>query len=369
MNERSSLHFGYQGDVYNVDFGIEESEDAVSVFEESDTAQLLINVLHGNYEWKSDKWMTRVGVRASHLWEVNKMFVDPRIYLQYALDKHLTAKLGSAIQHQFISQVEDLEQAQLGLSNRIWVLSDLEEVPVVRSTGVNAGFLMRWKGWHLEVDGYLKEILGISNFADDKSMSSGFDRGVANVRGIDFLIKKRWKGWRSWVSYTLSDVTYTFEEDNLGSFAAPFNQPHVFKAITSLDWRNWEGALTFKVASGKPYTRLLGLKENPEGVIGGDLEDDFILDYGVRNDAQLPVYHRLDLSIFYTVKNKSGYPWKLKMGVSLLNVYDRTNYLSRTYQMEIVEDDEGNEEVETVTIDRYFLRFTPNATIRFEIGE
>ncbi|MDG1330959.1 MAG: TonB-dependent receptor [Crocinitomicaceae bacterium] len=370
LNEKNSLHIGYQGDVYEVDYGIVESEDSVDLFAESDTTQLLVNVLHGMYEWKNNKWMARAGARLSHLSRVNEVYVDPRIYFQYILNRKVTFKAGGAIQHQFISQVEDLEQAQLGLSNRIWVLSDFDGVPVVRSSSVNAGFLLRLKGWHVEVDGYLKDIQGISNFADDKSMSSGFDRGVAGVKGIDFLVKKRWKGWRAWVSYTLSDVLYSFEEDSLGTFAAPFNQPHVVKAITSLNWRNWEGALTFKIASGKPYTRLLGLKENPEGVIGGDLEDDFIFDYGPRNGAKLPIYHRLDLSIFYTLKkSESRNPWKLKFGISLLNVYDQSNYLSRTYRLEVTEDDLGNQDVETLTIDRYYLRFTPNATIRFEFGE
>jgi hypothetical protein len=371
LNETNTLTFGYQGDYFDVNASVEESEDSVTVYAESLNTKALLNVLHANHEWKQDKWLIRTGARATHYSELNKVFVDPRLYAQYMPSKLLTFKTGASVLHQFISQVEDLDQAQLGLSNRIWVLSEEGEVPVTNSWNVNAGFLLRWKGWHFEVDGYLKQINGISNFADDKTMSSGFERGVADVRGVDFLVMKRWKGWRTWLSYTLSDVEYWFEDDTLAiPFAAPYNQPHVVKAITTLNWKNWEGAVTFKVASGKPYTRLIGLAENPDGTIGGDLDDDFILNYDQLNGAELPIYHRLDLSIFYTVRSKNiRYPWSLKMGVSFLNIYDQANYLSRTYRLEVNENEQGDEEVETVTIDRYYLRFTPNATVRLEWGK
>ncbi|MFT5858618.1 MAG: hypothetical protein ACI865_000706 [Flavobacteriaceae bacterium] len=118
--------------------------------------------------------------------------------------------------------------------------------------------------------------------------------------------------------------------------------------------------------SGKPTTQSIGLIENTDSELGGDIEDDYLTGYKDLNSAWIPIYHRLDLTVLHTVKPKGeSAKWVLSVGASFLNVYYQTNFLSRTYQLEYQEDDLGVESAETVTVDRYYLKFTPNSLVRF----
>lgn len=362
-----AVNFGYQGDLYRLRFGYEEFSDSVSVYSETGAVNSALSTLHANYRWKYDKWLVKAGGRLVYASNLKQVFAEPRIYAQYNLNKVFTFKAGMGIQHQFVSQTEDLDQAQNGVSNRIWVFANENEVPVMQSQSLNAGLVARWKGWHFEFEGYLKDIYGISNFADNKSMSSGFDRGNAYVKGIDVLVKKRWKGLRTWLTYTLSDVDYSFPQLGEESFPAPFNQPHVLKWVNTYTWKNFDFSLSWKLASGKPYTKAQGLDTmgvfDPE-----DPYDHYFIEYESFNNSRLPFYHRMDLTILYNLKpKKEAARWKVQFGLSLLNLYNQKNYLSRTYRLDTFEDDEGDTQARIVTVDRFFLRRTPNFLIRFTI--
>ena len=56
----------------------------------------------------------------------------------------------------------------------------------------------------------------------------------------------------------------------------------------------------------------------------------------------------------------------MKIGASLLNIYYEKNYLSRTYRIDFTEYELDNEQPEIITVDRFYLRLTPNALIPFQ---
>ena len=298
---------------------------------------------------------------------MERFYLEPRLYGQYKLNDWLRLKMAFGVQNQFISQVDQIEQSQLGLSNRIWVMAAKDdEIPVVKSRQFNAGFVASIKDWRIEVDGYYKDIENIVNFSNDIALSTGFLRGNATAMGVDFLIKRRWKNVRSWISYSLSEVLYDFTDLSDSKFQAPFNQRHTVKWVNSLSWRQFEFSAAFKIASGKPYSSIADLIFTGSILDDADMDEQFEIIYEGINNEQLPLFHQLDLTVFWNFPKNPDKKWIGKLGLSCYNVYNRDNVLSRTYELEELEDEFGNLTVEPFAIDKYYLGFTPNVLLRFE---
>lgn len=363
ISELHKLRGGYQASFMAVNYSFLSGDDYDSTVQ-SGANDVLSNALHLNYTFDKKNLLLKFGVRATHYALTNKIYAEPRIYGQYKLAKWVTFKAGFAIQNQFISQVDPIDESIMGLSNRTWVMADNDEIPVINSTVFNTGFVINHKGWRIDVDGYFKQINDIVNFSDIPSLSSGFLRGDAGSMGIDFLIKKRWKSTRSWITYSLSDVKYYFGDLYTTEFVAPFNQPHTFKWVLVHDWRQFEFSMAFKVASGKPYTPIKEIVPNGNTDPDAGLDDQNDIIYGDQNSKKLPTFHQLDFTVFYNFPKSPDKKWKGKIGVSCFNVYNHSNLLSRSFELDI-NDDGATPELSVVTIETLFLKITPNVTLQF----
>ena len=345
-----------------------EEEQAVTETGSNDGFTTSLNL---NYQFKTNRFLSKVGLRSSHYAPDSDFYFEPRIYTQYKLTDWLTAKAAFGLQNQFISQVDQFEEASLGLSNRIWVMaggeSEEDDIPVVKSNIISTGLSLQTKGWYIDVDAYYKQLTDIVNFSSNPELSSGLLRGDATAQGIDFLIKKRWKNFRSWISYSIGRVTYHFEDFDSEPFTAPFNQTHTFKWVNTLRWRQFEFSSSFKIASGKPYTPIANVikteAEDPDEV---EEEELWKIVHGKMNSKTLPLFHQLDLTVFYSFPKNPDKGWKGKIGISCFNIYNQKNVLSRFYDLEVDLEDADNPMIETYAIDKYYLSITPNAVIRFE---
>ncbi|MFT5821285.1 MAG: hypothetical protein ACI8ZM_002537 [Crocinitomix sp.] len=364
FNENHSISGGYQFLYNEVDYRLTSSEEEDSVSESGEVTSSTQSI-HANYIFKNAKFITKIGGRLSYFGATESIYIEPRLYGQYRANDWLRIKVGAGIQNQFISQVDEFEGSELGLSNRIWVMTDDEEVPEVRSYIANIGAVAELNGWFFSVDGYIKELQGIVNFSDNAALSSGFVRGEASVKGIDLLIKKRWKNYRTWISYSFNEITYHFDDLDFGSFPAPFSQPHSINWVNTFSWRQFDFSSSFKLASGKSYSPIAGV----ETIEPTDPDEDaeFAINYGTRNSKRLPLFHQLDLTVYYNFPKNPEKNWRGKVGISCFNVYNNTNLLSRTYDLDIIEDEAtGLDKFETYAVDKYYLFITPNAVIRFE---
>ena len=367
INENATFDFGYQFKYNAVNYELQDNADEDSVISVG-ANQGLSNVVHFNYTYQKGNWIAKMGARGVYMTAADGFKVEPRMYLQYNLSAQLALKTSFGLQNQFISQIDQLDDQQLGLSNRVWVMVDSVDIPVVESQLLDLGIVFKHKGWYLELEAYRKRLSNIVMFSDNPVLSSGLVRGDAISRGIDVLVKKRWKNYRSWISYSLSEVQYNFEDLQEGPFFAPFNQTHTLNWGHSLKWRDFEFSSSFKIATGMSYTPLLDVV--PETNIGPDPdpEDLFSLVYGGLYSEKLPIFHQLDLTVMYRVFKNPDKPWQLKIGVSCFNAYNQSNVLSRSYNIEVNDDDPNNPIVEAYAIDKYYLGITPNAVIRIEFN-
>ncbi|MDC0257232.1 TonB-dependent receptor [Crocinitomicaceae bacterium] len=364
MDSSNTIDFGYQMTRHQVDYGISFNGEVDSVSSVGSNSAAIHSV-QANYIWSNPKWLLKAGVRGSYFTGDNEIYPEPRVHIQYNLNKSWTIKSAFGMQHQFVSQIDQLDDIELGLPNRVWVMADTSEIPVVKGIIGDLGFVFRKKSWLVEVEAYAKEVRNVVSFSDNPTFSSGLLRGDALSMGVDILVKKRWKNLRSWISYSYSQVDYTFLEFSQDAFVAPFNQPHMFRWGNSLKWRNFEFSAALKIATGMPHTPLDEVVLDPSSD-PSEGADAYYIDYQTSYSARFDVFHQLDVTVFYNVLNNPDKHWNLKVGASCYNVYNKQNISSRRYELEEIETS-GDPIVQAYAVDKYFLGITPNAVIRLEL--
>jgi hypothetical protein len=125
----------------------------------------------------------------------------------------------------------------------------------------------------------------------------------------------------------------TLEAD---TYPASQDQRHELKLVDSAKFGYWTVSGTFIVATGKPYTDAIGISTISIG--DGDRTIGFP-DFGPKNGARLPAYHRLDLALSYDHPIGSA---RGSFGVTVFNVYNRKNVWYKEFQAfssELVEND------------------------------
>ncbi len=89
--------------------------------------------------------------------------------------------------------------------------------------------------------------------------------------------------------------------------------------------RHWDASATFTLASGRPYTPITAIYMIGERVM---------MEYGDRNSARMPLYHRLDLGAAYMFNTGGRFPLKHRIDLSILNAYNHKNIEISTFTYE-----------------------------------
>ena len=94
------------------------------------------------------------------------------------------------------------------------------------------------------------------------------DIGTYKVKGIDFLINKRFNNFSTWLSYSYSKNDYQFENLNNGnSFSNTLDLRHVGNASLTYNLDNLKVGLGVNWHSGRPYTQPLETQNNSNSSI------------------------------------------------------------------------------------------------------
>jgi hypothetical protein len=229
-------------------------------------------------------------------------------------------------------------------SREFWTLSDGEIVPTSASENAVAGVSYETRDFLASVEAYHTDLTGLSEFAlrftpsfqdADVDYNQFFYTGTGISRGLELLIQKKFGDHTGWLSYTLGQVEYTFPELEEVPFPALHDQRHELKLVDSLRLGNWTFSGTWVYATGKPYTEPIGVEQVTLPM--GWTVDQVVV--GTKNGGRLPPYHRLDLSANFDLDLEWA---RATIGVSLFNLYDRTNVWYKEFETvegEILEND------------------------------
>lgn len=363
LSSSNQLEYGAEVNRIDVAYSISYFEELSEKFDD----QGLIYSGFGQYDFSEGDLDISAGLRASYYSNTEQSYMEPRIAAKYQLGPATHLKAAYSIHHQFLNR---LSITPFGNNDQFyWVLTDDDYYPVMRSQHLIAGINYQKDGWTLDLEAYHKDNSGIleSEFIiyNEPFFDVAFETfeefindGTNKTLGVDVFLKKRSENFTSWLSYSLASSMNTFTSINDGrSYPSLLDQRHEINWVNQYQIKKWEFGSTFIVGSGRPFT-----PPNPNAT-----ENGILYDISQINKGRLPLYHRLDVSVKY---NTNVGRFNVSSGVTLFNVYNRSNIKSRRYTLfypneniaEIFDGFDPSEEQapEVIPIDINLLGFTPN---------
>lgn len=181
--------------------------------------------------------------------------------------------------------------------------------------GVEHRFGDDWRGWVEVYEKDYSSLIAVDSLGHHSNGGSGF------ARGIECFLQKKRGTLSGWLSYSLS-LAKRKEYLDTEEHYFDYDQRHLFTILGEKDLgRGWRLAGTWRYATGRPYTRVVGALRDPTTGVWIPID-------GERNSARYPAYHRLDLKMSKTFSFRA---FDLDLYLEVLNAYNRKNLMGYAY--------------------------------------
>ncbi|MGH1337668.1 MAG: TonB-dependent receptor, partial [Aureispira sp.] len=270
----------------------------------------------GPYEGKLDS------TRSYRLLEPVKTYfgAEPRFSSKYTLSANSSLKLGVTVGRQYVHLVSNSTST---LPTDLWVPSTEVVLPqwgVQYALGYFHNFFDDLLETSVEV--FYKDMYNQLDYSEnytptiDTDTEDQFISGRGRAYGLELFVRKSKGDFTGWVAYTLSRSERTFDGIRGRTFLAGFDRTHDLSVVGSYEINRWLSVgASFVLGSGAPYTPLQSVYV---------INSFPTVQYGLRNSARLPMYHRLDLSATFVLSKKDK-PFQSSLVLSVYNVYNRQN--------------------------------------------
>jgi hypothetical protein len=156
--------------------------------------------------------------------------------------------------------------------------------------------------------------------------------GKARSYGIELMLRKTESDFTGWIGYTYSRTFIQTPEVNNGKeYPAFYDRPHnVCIYLSYIAGKRWAFSANWIYMTGGAITTPVGFFYN---------NGYSVPVYGDRNNDRLPDYHRLDLSVKWTI-SKPEKRYQHALILTLYNAYGRLNPYSVNFNK--IQDGNGN---------------------------
>ena len=305
--------------------------------------------LFGEIEWYSPTRDThiRLGSRINYFSKLSDFLIEPRFSINYKFLDYFRLEVLGELKSQSITQIIDLQQDFFGIEKRRWQLANGNDVPLITSEQLSLGLSYNQNNLLISLEGYYKSVNNITAKSQGFQNQFQFTNDIGNysVKGLDFLINKRFNEFSTWLGYTWSKNDYTFNALNANeSFPNTLDIRHVANASITYNIDRLKIGLGLNWHSGRPYTSALDIQDNSSTIIA----------YSTPNNARLSDYFRTDISAIYDFSISEGIDAQL--GASVWNLFNQSNIINRYYSK--------NQEGEVEEVNNQSLQLTPNLSFR-----
>jgi len=353
VNENLKLENGYQFS----EVGISNTQDInLPRFRSHEKDVIRTHSIFSNANIKTDNSRTIInfGLRATYIGKFNNISLEPRLSVFQKLNNGFAIEALGELKSQTTTQRIDFESDFLGVEKRRWVLSDNNEVPIIKSRQASIGLIYNNNDWFINMEGFYKKVTGIT------TANQGFQNQFQNVRvvgeyhvsGLEFSLNKKMNAFSAWLSYVYMNNDYTFDELVPSSFPNNIDIRHSATIAGSFTHKQFKLSVGIDWHTGKPYTAPL---EGEEIVTVGPFS---FIQYDVPNSSRLSDYFRTNISAEYRFKFTDKID--SKVNVSIVNVLNRKNTLNTKYTLGT--DEDGNLSINQ--IEEVSLGFSPNFSIQ-----
>lgn len=248
-----------------------------------------------------------IGGRGGYSGYFNRYYADPRLALEYSVNRDNLVTAGWGRYHQFPEGFQVIRN----MGN--------PDIDFIKAEHYVLGLDSRLtEGWQLKVEGYYKNLFDLVVPHQPENYLNG---GSGKAYGLELLIKKnQTSNWSGWLSLSRA---YTERRNDLTgeSFPYRYDQPVIANLVCNYKFSDrWTLGGKWRYQSGAPFTPVIGTYV--------DSSSRTRPVYGNLGSERLPDYHRLDLRldrefIFNT--------WKMSIYWEVINAYARENVSGYQY--------------------------------------
>ena len=292
----------------------------------------------------------KFGTRLNYVGTFNRFIIEPRFSLNHRLTNKFTLEVLGEFKNQTTTLLtEETEERSnfFGIDSRRWTLSNNNEIPILTSKQISIGSNYKYNGLMISSELYYKIVDGITSHGQQFQNQYEFTPstiGSYNVKGFDFIINNKLNKFNTWLSYSLADNNYVFNELDDNKFPSNIDIRHTISFATTYDLNNLKLSAGINWRTGKPTTKP---------VTGNEIVNNSI-NYEPANDSNLNSYFRVDASAIYDFNMSKKI--KAQAGLSVLNILDKKNMINNHY---IINTDNTIEEIQV-----FSLGITPNFAFR-----
>ena len=323
FSKQQQVQFGYQFTETGVSNAFNVNTPPINSFIRN---VLRNHAAYAQYTFNDQKETLKIetGIRVTNYPSLNKTLREPRLNVSYTFIKPLRGYILGEFKHQATSQIIVRQNDFLGVVKHRWVIANNADIPLLKSKQGSLGFTYNKNKWILNLEGYYKEVEGINSRSQGFLNQFQFENtnGTYQIKGVDFLIQKKFKSLRSWLGYSWSQNNYLFPTlNNATSFPNNIDVQHTITFNNSYTWKNASIAIGTNWHTGIPTTT---------GSIdpSSDIENAQIL-FNPPNNERLENFFRTDVSFNYKLNFGSG--TKARIGLSIWNILNQKQTILSYY--------------------------------------
>ncbi len=348
-----NLSAGYQYSNNNTRYAFVTTTPSYELILDEDDRFLDTHAFYTEYKFENPKnFYLSAGLRFNHYTELGESFIEPRVFIQKYINKYWEINSSAEYRSQAISQIQESVISDLSLENQVWTLANEDQFPIMSSYQFTLGSSFRKNKWYFDIGSYYKQIDDITSLTAGfiNPINNTYQNGESRIYGVDFFLKKRFRNYKTWVSYSYINTRNKFENiNNEEFFPGNWNIEHTVKWSHFYKLNDFQFSLGWLWHTGKAFTNATEIDDG-SGIVIIEFEDI--------NSNNLPVYHRLDFSAIYDFRIGYNPNIKYRLGLSVLNIYDRKNLLNREFRTT------NSLSNQFVNNDIFSLGITPNISFR-----